>query len=323
MRLLLLMGVFLSGALPCPAPLIFTPGEGWVYEPVGSEEAWKRGRAREQIAVAQEAYDQANYSLAIKAARRTVNAWPLSDYAPQAQELLAQSYQAKGKSERAFEEYQILVSRYPMRVDYERVASQQCDIVDEYLAGRWFKLWGLIPYPPQMDKVAAMYSDIVANGPFSEVAPEAQMKVGQAQEKRKDFHKAVQAYETAADRYYDLPDVAADALFAAGLAYHQQADKAEYDQSQAINAIETLADFIALYPDDSRTDDASSIIRELREEQAYGSYQIAKYYEKRGRWMGAKIYYNDVVELGPQTSYAEEALERIEILNRYVRPAND
>ena len=56
---------------------------------------WTRTRAKDQLEVAQEAFDKKNYSLALKAARRTVRTWPLSDYAPQAQDLVARSHEAK------------------------------------------------------------------------------------------------------------------------------------------------------------------------------------------------------------------------------------
>ena len=311
--------MLLGSMCPCPAPLIYTPGEGWVYEPVGADGSWRRTRAKDQLILAQDAYDREDYGLSLRAAKRTVSTWPLSDFAPQAQELVAKSYDAKGNPQRAFKEYQRLVEKYPMRADYEAVAAQQYEIANQFLNGKWFKLWGLIPYPPSMDRVAGMYAKIVKNGPFSQIAPQAQLKMGAAREKQKNFGEAVKAYETAADRYHDQPEIASEALFRAGLAYNQQADKADYDQSRAVQAIETLTDFIALYPDDTRVSEAETLIASLKTERAHGSYQIAKFYEKRRRWGGALVYYNEVIVLGPESPYADEARERIETLNKRIR----
>src|ERR1043166_9963796 len=58
-----------------PAPLIYTPGEGWRYEAIGGA-GWQKTRAKDQLEVAQAAFDKKSYSLALKAARRTVNVWP-------------------------------------------------------------------------------------------------------------------------------------------------------------------------------------------------------------------------------------------------------
>jgi outer membrane assembly lipoprotein YfiO len=299
--------------------LIYTPGEGWTYEPVGSEGKWKRDTAKGQLIIAQDAFDREDYGLALKAARHVVKGWPLSDYSPQAQELLARSYDALGNGERAFKEYQKLLDLYSMRADYNAVARQQFNIANQYLGGKWFKLWGLIPYPPPKDKVAGMYKQVVENGPYSEVGPEAQMKIGETREQQKRFPDAVAAYETAADRYFDRPDVAADALFRAGLAYNRQTDKAEYDQSLSQDAIATLTDFLTLYPEDDRTDDAERIIGELKREMARGHFQVARFYESRNRLSAALIYYNEALFTDPLSPFADQARERIETLKDKVR----
>src|SRR3981189_780024 len=92
-----------------PAPLIYRPGEGWTYEAVGGEGKWQQTRAKDQLEVAQAAFDKQAYDLALKAARRVVRVWPLSDYAPQAQHLVGRCYEANGQDEKAFQEYQKVV----------------------------------------------------------------------------------------------------------------------------------------------------------------------------------------------------------------------
>ncbi len=67
-----------------------------------------------------------------------------------------------------------------------------------------------------MSKTSEMYEGLIKNGPFSDVAPKAQMNIGQAMENQKEFTKAVKAYETAADKYNKDPEVVADALFQGG-----------------------------------------------------------------------------------------------------------
>jgi outer membrane protein assembly factor BamD len=306
-----------------PAPLIYTPGEGWTYESVGGEGNWQRTRAKDQLIVAQDAYDKKDYSTALKAARRTVRVWPLSDYAPQAQYVVGECYEAKGMDERAFKEYQTLLQKYPRFVDCEKVLTRQYEIANRFLGGEWFRLWTYIPFFPSMERTADMYTKIVKDGPFSEIAPQAQMKIGAAREKQKNFPEAAKAYETAADRYHDRRQIAADALFRAGLAYQKQAQTAEYDQSTAGKAIATFTDFMTLYPDDSRLPEAQKIISSLRDEQARGNFTIGQYYEAQGKWVSAKIYYNEVVNLllgEPNSLYATRARVRIEALNKRIQP---
>lgn len=325
--------VFLLLAFTCvalfpfrsPAPLIYTPGEGWTYEPVGGEGKWQKTRAKDQLIVAQDALDKKDYSLALKAARRTVKVWPLSDYAPQAQYVIGRAYEAKGMDERAFKEYQQLLEKYPKFVNCEEVLKRQYEIANRFLAGEWFRLWNYIPFFPSMDRTAGLYEKIVKDAPFSEVAPNAQMNIGEAREKQKDYPLAVKAYETAADRYHDRQNIAADALFRAGLAYQKQAQTAEYDQNTAAQAIATFTDFMTLYPDDPRVPQAEKIIDALKTEQARGNFTIGQYYEKKKKWVAAKIYYNEVVTLTmaePNSLYALQARERIDALNKRIAAEN-
>src|SRR5262245_21020544 len=203
--LVFILLVLLGFPFSAPAPLIYRPGEGWTYESVGGEGKWQRARAKEQLEVAQTAFDQKDYSLGLKAARRVVRVWPLSDYAPQAQYLVGRCLEAEGKDEQAFKDYQTVLEKQPKIPNYEEIVQRQYEIANKYLAGKWFKLWGVIPIFSSMEKTSEMYDKIVRNGPYSDVAPQAQLKIGAAREKQKNFALAAKAYETAADRYHDAP----------------------------------------------------------------------------------------------------------------------
>ena len=308
-----------------PAPLVYRPGEGWTYEPVGGEGKWQRMRAKDQLDVAQAAFDKKDHGTALKAARRVVRAWPLSDYAPQAQYLVGRCYEARGQDEKAFAQYQKILEKYPKSENVKEVLERQYEIATRYLQGQWFKLWGYIPLYPSMDRTAVMFEKIVKNGPYSDVAPRAQLRVGAAREKQKQFPEAVKAYERAADRYADRPVIAADALYRSGIAYRKQAATAEYDQSMAGKSIAAFTDFITLYPDDKRVSEARRIISSLKDEQARGNFSIAQFYEKRKRWSAARTYYNEVVNLlldKPDSSLATQARERIEAIKKHLETAS-
>lgn len=312
LRVLVLLSAIFLFAVDTPAPLVYRPGEGWSYEPADGSGSWTRTRAKDQLEVAQQAFENKDYKLATKAARRVVRIWPFSDYAPEAQYLVGRSYEERQKDEKAFKAYQELVEKYPKAASYDEVVKRQYVIANRYLAGQWFKLWGVIPFFPSMDKTVQMYEKLIKNGPFSEVAPYAQMNIGAAREKQSDYPAAVKAYEIAADKYHDRKEVSADALYKAGMAYHKQAKTAEYDQSIAGHAIATFTDFMTLYPREPRVPEVQKLIAEMRTEQARGSLIVARFYEKKRQWEGALVYYNEVLVRDPQSKYAEEAKQRIE-----------
>ena len=298
-----------------PAPLIYTPGEGWRYEPVGGG-GWQKTRAKDQLEVAQAAFDRNDYSLALKAARRVVRIWPFSDYGQPAQYLMARCYEAEHEDEKAFKAYQNLILHYPKAPNYDEIIKRQFLIANRFLAGQWFRrLWGYIPFLPSMDKTIALYEQIIKNGAYSEIAPQAQMNIGAAHEKKwiKNYPAAAEAYEKAADKYHDQK-VAVEALYREGLAYNKQAKTAEYDQSIAAQAIATFTDFVTLNSEDSRVPEARKMIESLKTEQARGSFDIAKFYERHHRWAAAKIYYNDAYSKDPNSKYGATALQRLDAI---------
>ena len=303
-----------------PAPLIYVPGEGWYYEPYGETAKWQRSRAKDQLEVAEQAFKTADYTIALRAAHRVLRVWPLSDYAPRAAYLVGRSLEAIGKDEAAFNAYQNIIQKYPKSAQYEDILWRQYAIANRFLHGQWFKLWGYIPLYTSMDQTAKMFGKIVDNGPYSDVAPHSQLRIGAAREKQKDYPEAVKAYETAADRYHDQPVIAADALYREGITYQKQAAAAEYDQSTAGQAIAAYTDFITLFPDDRRVPRAQRAIAVLKAEQVRGNFEIAQFYEKsktlsaEQRRNGAIVYYNEVLQLDPNSRFAAQARQRIESL---------
>jgi outer membrane protein assembly factor BamD len=302
-----------------PAPLYYVPGEGWYYEMFGQNARWQRPRAKEQLDVAEQAFNKSDYNTTLHAAHRVLRVWPLSDYAPDAEYLIGRCLETSGKDEAAFKAYQNIVEKYPRSSRYEEVLWRQYEIANRFLGGEWFRIWGTIPLYPSMDQTAQMFDKIVNNGPYSDVAPHAQLRIGAAREKEKNYPDAVKAYATAADRYYNQPTIASDALFREGLSYARQAAKAEYDQSTAVQAIERFTDFITLYPDDGRVPRAEKAIAWLKAEQVRGNFEIAQFYQKSKKWNGALVYYNEVLQLDPNSSYAASARQRIEALKPRVQ----
>jgi len=288
--LLLIAGVLL---LPfrSPAPLYYTPGEGWYYEPYGQKADWMRSRAKDQLEVAEQAFTNGDCNVTLHAAHRILRIWPLSDYAPTAQYLIGRCLEVQGKDEAAFNAYENIIKKYPHSDRYEEVLWRQYDIANRFLNGEWFRLWGTIPLYRSMDETARMFGEIVTNGPYSDVAPHAQLRIGVAREKQKDYEDAVQAYAVAADRY------------------------------TAAQSIAAYTDFIALFPNDPRVPAAQKSIIALKAQQVEGNFKIAQFYEQSRQWAGAVVYYNEVLQLDPNSTYAALARQRIQALKPRLQTA--
>lgn len=304
----------------CPAPLIYTPGQGWVYENPGDDSGWRVDRAEDQLEVTKLAIEAGDSNLAFRSSKRLLAVWPLSDYAADAQFYAAEAQFMSGAYVKAFDEFQVLIDIYPKSPRYEDALRRQYDIATKFLNGQRTRiLWGTVPWLPSMKKAISMNEQVIKNGPYTETAGQAQINVGLAHERKKGFFlsftekftEAANAYEQAAFRYFDRPEVAADALFLAGKAYLAQARSGEYDQGHADKAIVSFEDFIALFPSDSRVAEARTDIASLKAEQSRGAYLIARFYEKRKALDSALIYYNEAISMDPSSQSAEDSRGRI------------
>ena len=85
-----------------------------------------------------------------------------------------------------------------------------------------------------------------------------------------------------------------------------------------------------MFPDDKRVPDAQKAIAVLKAQQVEGNFKIAQFYEQNKvlnaaqRRDGALVYYNEVLQLDPNSPFAAQARQRIEQLKSRAptRPAS-
>lgn len=286
----------------CPAPLIWRKGEGWSYDRSGAATATN---PREQLAQGKKFQEKKDYGNAIAAYRRLLKRWPTSLSAPEAQFGLAECQLATEHMFVAFKEYQKLIEKYPGSEHFDQALQRQFEIGNMFFAGDKDKVWGVKLFP-SLDKAVEIYEQVVKNGPYTKVAPQAQMRIGLTREKQKQYLEAVRAYEKLLERYPKDP-VAEAAQFQIGYAYMQEAGRSEYDQNAANQAIGSFGEFGIRYPKSERSALADEYRVSLSEEQARGLFRIGNFYEKRKSYRAAAIYYNEVIAQNPKSDWATVA----------------
>src|ERR1700722_3572434 len=213
------------------ALLIWTKGEGWSWEHEGVATGTNPAA---QLKIAQDLQAKKHYRDAIPAYRRLIKRWPLSSSVQDARFGLAECFSAIGYHYKAFQVYQELVTKNPNTTHFDEVLQRQFAIGNLFLAGGRQKAWG-IRWFPSLDRCVEVDEQVVKNGPYSDVGPESQFRIGLAYEKQRDYLAAVHAYEKLLERYPKLP-LAEDAQFQIGWEYKQESARAEYDQNAANQA---------------------------------------------------------------------------------------
>ncbi len=306
------VAVVWGGFLPLEssAALVWRKGEGWSWE----REGVSTGKTpQEQLAIARALTGKKDYSSAVAAYRRVIRRWPTSSAVEDARMGLAESYAALDYYYRAYKEYQQLIEKNPSSKYFETALQRQFEIGNLFLAGQRDKAWGIRWFPAR-DKAIEIFEQIVKNGPYSKVGPEAQFRIGVAQEMLKDYVSAVRAYEKVTERYPNLP-LAETAQFQIGAAYMAEAGRYEYDQNAANQAIAAFTDFLVRYPNTPKTAEAEADRTQLKLEQAKGLFRVGQFYEKNKEYKAALIYYNAVIEENPKSDWAANAKTKVLTLN--------
>jgi len=299
-----------------PAALIWRKAEGWSWERAGTTTG---NTPKEQLDVAHNLFQKKEYGDAVAAYRRLIRRWPASFAAEDARLGLAQSLAAAGYQFKAFKEYQNLIEKHPNSPHFDTALQRQFEIGNLFMAGYRDKNFGVRLFPAR-EKAIDIFQQVVKNGPYSRLGPEAQFRIGLAYEQQKEYVSAVRAYEKLMERYPSHP-MAETAQLQIGMAYQKEAKRAEYDQNAANQAASAYTDFLVRFPGSQQVAHADQQRTALRLEQARGAFRIGQFYEKNKQYKAAIIYYNDVIEQNPKTDWAVAARGKISALTPRIQPA--
>lgn len=291
---------------PSKAALIYRPGEGWEVEGQDTVES----TSKEQLDKAEQYEKKGEIEDAARAYKAIVKTWPLSPNAPEGQYRFASMLYKLYEFQAAFKEFQNCLEKYPETEHFDDILKYQYDIACLFLAGERQKVWK-IPTLPSMEKTVEMFEQVIKNGPYSNYAAMAQLKIGFAREKQHRWDDAVKAYQDLIKKY-PKSNLADDAQFQIGYAYFQASKESEYDQTATDRAITSFEDYLTKYPSSEKATQAQENIDKMKKGQAEGIMKVAKFYDRDHKYDAALIYYNSVIQKYPNTDLANQATKRID-----------
>ncbi|MEI6085070.1 MAG: outer membrane protein assembly factor BamD [Verrucomicrobiota bacterium] len=294
----------------CAAGLVWRKGEGWSYERANATTA---NNPKDQLEIGKKFQAEKKYDDAIAAYRRLISRWPTAFATQDARLGLAESLTEIGYLYKGFKEYQNLIDKHSNSPHFEKALQGQYDIGVQFMNGAKRKIWRFRIFTAY-DKAIEIFEQVVKNGPYSTVGPEAQFRIGLTYEKLKDNISAVHAFEKVLERYPKLP-IAEDAQFQIGWAYYSEAQRADYDQNNANQAVSSFSDYLVKYPSSAKAEQAKELRLKLKGEQSKGLMQIGTYYEKNKKYKAALIYYNEVIEQNPRSDWATTAQQKITLVS--------
>lgn len=211
---------------------------------------------------------------------------------------------------KAFDHFQAIVDSYPDYPGFREVIRRQYEIAEALGEGARIPI-GPLPGFSSPSQAVEYFEQIVANAPYSDVAPLALLKAADLEAKRDNLDEAIDLYDRFISTYSDH-EKAADAYFGLAEAFSVRVRGPAYDQGANREAIGYYEDFVLLHPRHSRVAEAEERIRELRDILAQSRVVIGDFYFfYRDNLTAARVFYNEAISLSPNSPSAGEAREKL------------
>jgi outer membrane protein assembly factor BamD len=297
-------------------------------------ESMAKDNALEQFKYAAEFERNGQWELAGREYRKVVRYYPDSILAPRAQFKVGESYEHLGKLSKAFDQYQLVLDKYPSFSDPDEVIKRQFAIASAFYGGRR-KSMPLMGFRLLSGKAEAirLYEQLALNAPFSPVAEESKYRAGELLERKKHYDDyttmdkgtrtgAINTYLFVVDNF-DEGQRRDDALYRVGECYYKKARRARYDKKAIEQALLYYRRSQREYPKGEHVEAVKQRIAELDHRRAEGLFEVARYYEQRRKFRAALLYYDDLTKRFPLSPYVEQAEERAGALRQRVTASAD
>ena len=248
---------------------------------------------------------------------RLTEAYPDSDYSPEAQYYAGRSYEELGKYYFAFKNYQKTVENYPYTKRMEEIQSRLYTIANIFQDEETPKLMQL-ELTITLDRAVEVYKKIIENSPFDKNADKALYKMAECYRRMMKYKEAIEAYKKLITDYPES-ELVPEAKYQLAYTKYEASLDPEYDQESTEAALKEFKEISKTTAVPSIAAEAEKVMSDLRIRKANSALKVAEFYERQKKYRSAVIYYKDVVAKFPDTEAASYANEKIELLKLRVK----
>ena len=247
---------------------------------------------------------------ALNGYKKLVQSYPYTSFAPTAQFRIAAGLEKNGSYKKAFEAYQELLTNYRQTAQFAEAVDRQFGIARLSRTEKTSSVFGI---KKKMDpaEIIEMLQTVVTNAPQGPHAPEAQMEIARIHEEEMSPDLAIEAYRKVVDEY-PKSSFAAEAQTKVGENYISKVKDGSRDMSNVDKARDATEEAASLFPTDGMGDlsGITGTKGAIDDAASEAAFTTGKFYEKKGNFRAAMMYYADVLR-APGSSHFEEVRERV------------
>ncbi|MDI6605686.1 MAG: outer membrane protein assembly factor BamD [Candidatus Omnitrophota bacterium] len=291
---------------------IWTPKTGKWINPKNAP----KPSPKEQFEYALTLFEAKDYEEARRQFIILLKAYPKSLEASEGQYYLGRIQEEEGNLYEAYLAYQKVIDKYPFSERIQEIIERECKIGEAFLAGAKRKVFGVTL--PVDNPAIEIFTKTIENSTYGPEAPKAQYKLGLVLKGLMRYYEAEEAFNKVISNYPGSEWVEA-AKYQIATCRAAISRGPAYDQGAAKEAQEKFEEFVREHPDAVLSEKAEENIEELKEKEAEGNFNIARFYEKQKQYESARIYYHEILNKCPDSPWAKKAEERLEVLKRMER----
>jgi outer membrane protein assembly factor BamD len=284
---------------------IWTPESGkWV-----NPKTAVKSSPQEQFAFAKSLYEAQSYAEAQREFKKLLQKYPKSFEAAESQYYLALVEEERNRPYEAFKMYQKVIDKYPFSERIQEIIQREYALAERFMTG---KRTGDVPLAVENPSIE-IFSKVVDNSSYGPLAAKAQYKLGLVLKGMQRYFEAEEAFNKVISNYPESEWVPA-AQYQIAETRAKMSKGAAYDQAAMQEARQKFEEFIQEFPDAELSKEAESKLAVLREQEAQSNYEIGRFYEKQKAYPAAKMYYDEVVSVNPDSIWATRSRERLIIM---------
>jgi outer membrane protein assembly factor BamD len=295
------------------ADLTWTQSTGWQLEGGAlSGLAGNQGRtALAMMNTARQDEENHSYHSAIHLYEKVGRKYQGSVYAPEALYRAGQLLMRRKELFDAFQDFQLILRRYPNTKRFNDVIGEQYRIAATLLDGGRNWLWGMFPEFPNRTRGVEYMQVVVLDAPYSDYAPLALMESARGAQSNKDTDEAIDSLDRLVNTYPQSV-LAPVAYLKLGDLHASLTEGPKYDQASTKEAMTYYEDFMILYPGDANIAHAAEGVDKMKTILAQSKIYIGDYYfYKRYNSEAAKVFYNEAITAYPDSAPAKLAKKRL------------
>lgn len=247
-----------------------------------------------------------------------IREWPTVPQAATAQTKLAHLYESIGKYEKAFDEYQYLLTYFAGHCPYNEILDRQFRIANDLLHNNR-SMFGWILNGT--DTIRGRFEQIVRNAPRAANVPEIMLIIGSLRVSADEYDEAIAVYDGLLNRFPNSPQ-ASSAVFLAAQCRHTLALKHNSNEARCREAIAFFKAVMNRVPNHPQKEQMTAWLNELTALLIEQNYKQAVFYDTRQRnEAAAKTAYRRFLTEFPDSQHAKQVRARLAELEKKSQPA--